>query len=413
MSSRSRSSEDSSGTVTERPGAAELDISAKKEEVKATFSDTNFASSKSSRSREEEDENREVIHSSSESIYSDPDSSRSKSRSSHDASSVVTDSECGLLQSILSDTSSEKIGTDIEVTSPKEGKFSSSTDEELLRKFRQQQANRRFRPRSAKIRLNDEPEPESVNVNTAKQTDSSENERSSSDSSSDKDYPKRKKRPKIHKKSSSSASDIPVTNKREVTDSSDSVSDSSSVTSSSSEDAGSEKESEKASSASPKSPGKSEPTSDSLTTSVSSLSSTVDQRPPTRLERRPKEGWEGTPIRRRKGDKRLPKLLNAKSRPIDQAVVKETVPLRGPGFPWPYNEDRIGGEKEIQRLIKFHKDKLNRLLAQEYLQRNLEVELRKAGAQFKQYERESSALTPSQIRKFREQEISWVGSLCG
>lgn len=88
--------------------------------------------------------------------------------------SITSESELRLFESILSDSSSEKISTDIEVTSPK---VSSSTEEELLKKFREQQAARRFRPRSAKLRHSVEPEPETVLKVGTRSSESSDEEK--------------------------------------------------------------------------------------------------------------------------------------------------------------------------------------------------------------------------------------------
>lgn len=90
------------------------------------------------------------------------------------SSSIATESE-ELPRNIPSDSSS--VLTDIEITSPKDDKSSSSGDEELLRKFREQQANRRLRPTSAKVKYKKvvDPEPETVKTYHTRDSDREDN----------------------------------------------------------------------------------------------------------------------------------------------------------------------------------------------------------------------------------------------
>nr|XP_039268599.1 serine/arginine repetitive matrix protein 1-like isoform X1 [Styela clava] len=338
-------------------------------------------------------------------------SSHSK-QSYNEDSSITTESEQGLLQSILSDSSSEKITTDLEVASPKDGKFSSSTDDELLRKFREQQANRRFRPRSAKLRRDFEPEPENVERVLSKP-----NNRSGSDNTSSSDEENKKRKPqhkRLRKGSSSSTSKSSVVS---VKNESPEVLIARSEQSNLYELNRTQNESkpEQVTKIQRTITSTGSETRDTLTTSASSPSSdtesAAEDRPPSRQGKRPTSAYprqrQHSKHKKEEKPKSVQRLLTEKSSPLPV----QNPYIKGPieqGFPWPYTEDIRGGEKSLRRLIDHHKKKLNSLLAQEYLQKHLEVELRKAGAQFREYEREPRPLSPKQIKKFREKNVTWV-----
>lgn len=68
----------------------------------------------------------------------------------------------------------------------------------------------------------------------------------------------------------------------------------------------------------------------------------------------------------------------------------------------------FAGSRPIRRLINYHKGQVTSLLAQEYLQKHLEVELNRLGAQFKQYDIKTKPFHEKDIKKFRERNINWV-----